>query len=198
MYRLIPAAVLLAAVAVPSLFAEEAGKDQKDEKDVPAVLDFEMKTLDGKDVDLSKYHGKVVMIVNVASECGATPQYEPLQELYETYKDQGLVVLGFPCNQFGAQEPGTAAEIKTFCTENYGVTFDMFSKVDVNGENAAPLFKFLTSEETNPGHSGKIGWNFEKFLISRDGKVVARFKTPVAPDSDEVVKAIKAELEKKS
>ena len=198
MYRLLPAAFLLAAVAVSSLFADDANKDQQDKKDVPAVLNFEMKTLDGKEVDLSKYKGKVVMIVNVASECGATPQYEPLQELYETYKDQGLVVLGFPCNQFGAQEPGTAAEIKTFCTENYGVTFDMFSKVDVNGENAAPLFKYLTSEETNPGHSGKIGWNFEKFLISRDGKVVARYKTPVAPDADEVVKAIKAELEKKS
>lgn len=197
MQRLIPAACLLAAIAAAPLVAADADKNQQDQKDVPAVLDFKMKSLDGKEVDLSKYQGKVVMIVNVASECGATPQYEPLQELYETYKDQGFVVLGFPCNQFGAQEPGTAAEIKTFCTENYGVTFDMFSKVDVNGENAAPLFKFLTSEETNPGHSGKIGWNFEKFLISRDGKVVARFKTPVAPDSEEVVTAIKAELEKK-
>ncbi len=193
MQRVIPAAFLLAALAAPSLFAED-----KQDKDVPAVLDFEMKTLDGKEVDLSKYKGKVVMIVNVASECGATPQYEPLQDLYETYKDQGFVVLGFPSNQFGAQEPGTDAEIKSFCTENYGVTFDMFSKIDVNGENAAPLYKYLTSEETNPDHSGKIGWNFEKFLISRDGKVVARFKTPVAPDSDEVVKAVKAELEKKS
>lgn len=196
MQRVSPAAVLCAALAVPALFAADAEKDQ--DKDVPAVLDFEMKSLDGKTVDLSQYEGKVVMIVNVASECGATPQYEPLQDVYETYKDKGFVVLGFPSNQFGEQEPGTDDEIKTFCTENYGVTFDMFSKVDVNGENAAPLFKYLTSEETNPGFSGKIGWNFEKFLIGRDGKVVARFKTPVEPDAEEVVKAIEAELAKKS
>jgi glutathione peroxidase len=103
-------------------------------------------------------------------------------------------VLGFPCNQFGEQEPGTAEDIKEFCTENYGVTFDMFSKIDVNGESAAPLYKYLTSEDTNPGFSGPIGWNFEKFLVNREGKVVARFKTPVEPDSEEVVKAIEAEL----
>ena len=172
--------------------------DEKKDGDTPAVLDFKMKSLDGKDVDLSKYKGKVVMMVNVASQCGATPQYEALQDLQEAYKDQGFVVLGFPCNQFGAQEPGSAEEIREFCTDNYGVTFDLFSKIDVNGDEAAPLYKFLTSEETNPGLSGKIGWNFEKFLISRDGKVVARFKTPVKPDSEEVVKKVEEEIKKKS
>ena len=191
MHRLIPAALLLAGLMVlPSLGEDPAAND----KDTPAVLDFEMKSLDGKKVDLSKYEGKVVLIVNVASQCGATPQYEPLQGLYETYKDKGLVVLGFPCNQFGEQEPGSAEDIQEFCTENYGVTFDLFSKIDVNGENAAPLYRYLTSKDTNPGFSGPIGWNFEKFLVSREGKVVARFKTPVEPDSEEVVKAIEAEL----
>lgn len=170
--------------------------DEKKEGGTPAVLNFQMKSLDGKEVDLSQYKGKVVMIVNVASQCGATPQYKALQDLHKTYKDKGFVVLGFPCNQFGAQEPGDAGEIREFCTKNYGVTFDLFSKIDVNGDNAAPLYKFLTSEETNPGFSGKIGWNFEKFLIGRDGKVVARFKTKVEPDAEEVVTKIEAELKK--
>lgn len=181
--------VLAAAVAA-------AAADEKKAGDTPAALNFQMKSLDGKDVDLSKYKGKVVMIVNVASQCGATPQYKALQDLQTTYKDKGFVVLGFPCNQFGAQEPGDAGEIREFCTKNYGVTFDLFSKIDVNGDNAAPLYKFLTSEESNPGFSGKIGWNFEKFLIGRDGKVVARFKTKVEPDADEVVTKIESELKK--
>lgn len=163
---------------------------------VPAVLDFKMKTLSGKDVSLSKYQGKVILVVNVASKCGATPQYEPLQKLHETYKDKGLVILGFPCNQFGKQEPGSALQIQEFCTSNYGVTFDMFSKIDVNGEGAAPLYKFLTSEQSNPGNAGPIGWNFEKFLISSEGKVVQRFKTGVQPDSEKVTAAIQKELAK--
>jgi glutathione peroxidase len=183
------------AVAAASVVAIA---DDKKEGDTPAVLNFKMKALDGKEVDLSKYDGKVVMIVNVASQCGLTPQYKMLQDLQEAYKDKGLVVLGFPCNQFGEQEPGTATEIREFCTKEYGVTFDLFSKIDVNGEKAAPLYKFLTSEETNPGKSGKISWNFEKFLVSRDGKVVARFEPKVEPDSDEVVKAVETEIKKKS
>jgi glutathione peroxidase len=181
--------LLLASAAVVTA-------DDKKDGETPAVLNFEVQSLDGKKVDLSKYKGKVVMIVNVASQCGLTPQYEALQDLQETYKEQGLVVLGFPCNQFGEQEPGTSTEIREFCTSKYGVTFDLFSKIDVNDENAAPLYKFLTSEDTNPGFSGKINWNFEKFLISRDGRVVARFKPPVEPDSEEVVKAVEAELGK--
>lgn len=171
--------------------------EDKKEAAVPAALNFTVKDIDGKDVPLSNYQGKVVMIVNVASQCGATPQYAALQDLQKAYKDEGFVVLGFPCNQFGQQEPGSAEDIKKFCTSNYNVTFDMFSKIDVNGEKAAPLYKFLTSPETNPQHAGKIGWNFEKFLIGRDGKVVARFKTGVQPDDAQVLDAIKAELAKK-
>jgi glutathione peroxidase len=160
------------------------------------VLSQKMKSLDGKNVDLSKYEGKVVLIVNTASQCGATPQYADLQKLHEQYKDHGLVVLGFPCNQFGKQEPGTDAQISEFCEENYGVTFDMFSKIDVNGDAAAPLYKYLTSEKTGLDDTGEVKWNFEKFLISRSGEPVARFRTRVKPDSPEVVQAIEAELKK--
>ncbi len=173
-------------VAVPVCAAEK----------VPAVLNFKMKTLDGKEVSLSKYQGKVVLIVNVASRCGLTPQYEALQKLYETYQDKGFVILGFPCNQFGKQEPGTASQIKQFCTSNYGVTFDMFSKIDVNGPDAAPLYKFLTSKQTDPDHAGRIRWNFEKFLISKEGKVVARFAPAVKPDDPKVIAAIEREIAK--
>jgi len=163
----------------------------------PDALNFKMKSLDGKDVDLSKYNGKVVLIVNVASYCGNTPQYKPLQQLHEKYSDKGLAILGFPCNQFGAQEPGGAADIASFCKDNYAVTFDLFDKVEVNGKGAAPLYKYLTSKETDPKFAGKINWNFEKFLVGRDGQVVARFAPGLKPDSAEVVKAIEAELAKK-
>lgn len=166
------------------------------EKEGTEVLNFEMNSLAGKPVSLKDYQGKVVLIVNTASKCGATPQYRPLQRLYEKYQDQGLVVLGFPCNQFGAQEPGTARDIQEFCTANYGVTFPMFAKVDVNGDNAAPLYKLLTSKKTDPKFSGRIRWNFEKFLISRDGQIVNRFATAVDPDNEDVIKAIETELAK--
>ena len=169
--------------------------DQK-ETTMGDALSFKMESLAGKEVDLSKYRGKVVLMVNVASECGATPQYAPLQGLYEKYADEGLVVLGFPCNQFGGQEPGSAKQIQEFCTQNYGVTFPMFSKIEVNGESAAPLYKYLTSKETNPEFAGPISWNFEKFLINREGEVVARFKTPISPAEQDVVEAIEAELAK--
>ncbi len=197
MMRFVAAALLLSCVASVTT-ADEKKEPVKKEAAVPAALNFTVKSLDGKDVDLAKtYQGKVMLVVNVASQCGATPQYAPLQDLQKTFKDDGLVVLGFPCNQFGQQEPGSAEEIQKFCTSKYNVTFDMFSKIDVNGEKASPLYKFLTGAETNPKFAGKIGWNFEKFLIGRDGQVVARFKTGVEPDSDEVVAAIKKELEKK-
>ncbi len=183
------ALLLMAGVAL----AADKGTEKKKGK----VLDQTMKSLDGKPVDLKKYDGKVVLIVNVASQCGLTPQYSALQKLHEKYKDQGLAILGFPCNQFGKQEPGTSIEISEFCTENYGVTFDMFEKVVVNGDEQCPLYKFLTSETTNPGMSGKIAWNFEKFLIDREGNVVKRFPPRTKPESDMVVKSIEAELEKK-
>ncbi len=161
------------------------------------ALSFTMKTLDGKAVDLKKYEGKVVLIVNVASKCGLTPQYKELQAIYEKYKDSGLVVLGFPCNQFGKQEPGDATEISTFCSKNYGVTFDMFEKVDVNSSTACPLYKFLTSQDTKPKGKGDITWNFEKFLLNKKGEVVARFEPRTKPDDKQIVAAIEKELQAK-
>lgn len=154
------------------------------------VLGHTMKSLERKPIELSRYQGKVLLIVNVASRCGATPQYEPLQNLYEARAEDGLVVLGFPCNQFGSQEPGSAAEIASFCEKNYGVTFPMFEKIKVNGEDAAPLYQYLTSREAAPADPGPVRWNFEKFLVGRDGEVIARFRTGISPDSPEVVAAI--------
>lgn len=164
-----------------------------------APLNVEMKTITGKDVNLAKkYEGKVVMLVNVATKCGNTPQYAQLQALHKKYAEQGLAIVGVPCNQFREQERGTDAEILAFCTETYGVEFDMMSKVDVNGENAVPLYKYLTSKESNPKFGGDITWNFEKFLFSRDGQVAARFAPRTKPDAADVVKAIEAELAKKA
>ena len=153
-----------------------------------------MQSLSGQPTDLGKFKGKALLIVNTASQCGATPQYAKLQDLHENYGEKGLAVLGFPCNQFGAQEPGSATEIAQFCSANYGVTFDMFAKIDVNGKDAAPLFAYLTSDDSGLEDSGKVNWNFEKFLVSRDGKVLARFRTSVEPDSPEVVKAVEDAL----
>jgi glutathione peroxidase len=142
-------------------------------------------------VNLAKYRGNVVLMVNVASQCGYTPQYEGLQALHKKYAGQGLRILGFPSNDFGAQEPGSNQEIADFCKKNYGVEFDMFSKITVLGANKAPLYKTLTS---TPGFTGEVAWNFEKFLVGRDGKVIARFKSPVEPQSPEMTKAIEAAL----
>ena len=161
------------------------------------VLDHEVKNLSGEKADLSEYKGKVVMIVNVASRCGATPQYAALQDLHDTFSDEGLVVIGFPCNQFGKQEPGTSDEIRDFCTTKYNVTFPLMQKIEVNGDNAAAIYKELTATPTQPKKSGPIGWNFEKFLIGRDGKVVARYATSTEPDAPEVIEQIKKELAKK-
>lgn len=160
-------------------------------------LAFRVESLDGKEVDLAKYRGKVLLIVNVASRCGLTPQYEQLQAMHEKYSKQGLAVLAFPCNQFGQQEPGTPAEIRSFCRVNYKVSFDLFAKIDVNGPDASPLYKHLTALGTQPKGSGKITWNFEKFVVGRDGRVVARFAPKTKPDAPEVRKVIEAELAKK-
>ena len=180
------------AVLVPAVPA-----DEKEDKKVAPALNFKMKGLDGKEVDLSKFQGKVVMIVNVASECGNTPQYKQLEELYEKYGKDGFVVLGVPANDFGKQEPGTDAEIAKFCADNYGVKFPMLSKVVVKGKDICPLYKYLTSKDTNPKFGGDVPWNFEKFLIGRNGEVVGRFKHSTQPDAPEVVKAIEAQLKKK-
>jgi glutathione peroxidase len=163
---------------------------------VPDVLNFTMKSLAGQPVNLSKYQGKVVLIVNVASECGFTYQYEGLQALHKKYAAQGLTILGFPSNDFGAQEPGSDADIQQFCKSNYGVEFDMFSKVTVLGGNKVPLFQHLTSNSSNPKFSGEISWNFEKFLIARDGQIIGRYKSPVEPQSRELTGAIEAALAK--
>lgn len=158
-----------------------------------SVHEFKVQSLDGADVNLADYKGKVLLIVNVASKCGATPQYEQLEALHEKYGDKGLVVMGFPCNQFGAQEPGTPKEIREFCTSKYNVKFPLFSKIDVNGENQSPLYDYLKKSSADQAN---IGWNFEKFVIGKDGKVVSRFKTRTRPDAEEVVKVIEAELAK--
>jgi glutathione peroxidase len=154
-----------------------------------------LKDIDGKDTSLKAYAGKVVLAVNVASKCGNTPQYAELQSLYTKYKDQGLVVIGFPCNDFGAQEPGSNEEVKEFCTKEYQVTFPMMDKVHVKGPEQHPLYKEL-SGPTSP-FPGNVKWNFGKFLIDRDGKIAARFEPGVQPDSAEVTKAVEAALAKK-
>ena len=153
-----------------------------------SVHEFTLNSIDGKPAPLSAYQGKVVLIVNVASRCGFTPQYAGLEALYEKYKDRGFVILGFPANNFGAQEPGTNEEIKTFCSSKYNVTFPMYSKISVKGDDKAPLYQFLTAT------GGEIQWNFTKFLVDKDGKVVARFEPKVTPESAEVAGAIEKAL----
>jgi glutathione peroxidase len=189
---------LLAVVALtgcaPSNVTEKVA--EKEATKVSKPLSFTMKSLDGEDIDLAKYEGKVVLVVNVASKCGLTPQYEQLQALHEKHSEAGLAVLGFPCNQFLSQESGTAEEIKEFCRVNYGVSFDMFAKVEVNGDSACDLYKNLTALNTKPVGAGKISWNFEKFIIGRNGQVVARFSPRSKPDDAELLKVIQAELTK--
>ena len=157
------------------------------------LYSYTLNSIDGKPAPLAEYKGKVVLIVNVASQCGYTPQYSALEAIYEKYKDQGFVILGFPANNFGAQEPGTNEEIKTFCTRKYSVTFPMYSKISVKGADQAPLYAYLT-KETGAGIAGDIKWNFTKFLVDRDGKVVQRFEPAVTPDSKDVTTAIEKQL----
>ena len=176
-----------------SIGCSQAAGGTKQDK---TALRFQMKSLEGEDVDLAKYAGKVVLVVNVASRCGYTPQYEQLQQLHEKYGEKGLAVLGFPCNQFLGQEPGTSEEIREFCTTNYGVTFDMFAKVDVKGDNACDFYRFLTSLDTQPKGAGNIGWNFEKFVLDRNGFVIARFGSGTKPNSAEMTSVIERELAK--
>src|SRR5262249_26159534 len=161
-----------------------------------SVQEFSMKRIDGKSVPLSDFKGQVMLIVNVASQCGYTYQYEGLEKLYETYKSQGFVIAGFPANNFGEQEPGTDSEIQTFCKSKYGVTFPMFSKISVAGGDQAPLYRFLTDRGANSKTGGEIQWNFTKFLIDRDGKVIQRFEPAVEPQAQEVISAIEAALKK--
>jgi glutathione peroxidase len=158
------------------------------------IYDTPLHTLQGEATSLGDYRGKTLLVVNVASKCGLTPQYEGLERLQKTYGDRGFSVIGFPCNQFGAQEPGSAEEIAAFCSATYGVTFPMMEKVDVNGDDRHPVYQELTAVADADGESGDIQWNFEKFLVSGDGTIVQRFRPMVDPESPEVVDAIEANL----
>jgi glutathione peroxidase len=158
------------------------------------VYDFTLKNSKGQDVKLEEFRGKVVMLVNVASKCGYTPQYDGLQKIYERYRERGFTILGFPANNFGAQEPGTNEEIQEFCRINYGVTFPVFAKISVKGDDKHPLYKYLTERETNPEFAGEIKWNFNKFLVGRDGRIVARFDSADKPEDAKVTQAIEHAL----
>lgn len=185
---------VLAGLAAVAVVAAAAGADDKGGAKVSGPLGFKMQGIDGKDVDLGQYKGKVVLLVNVASECGYTPQYKGLQELYEKYGKDGLVVIGVPSNDFGRQEPGTNADILKFCQTSYKVTFPLLAKVAVKGKDKVPLYAYLTSKDTDPKFAGEVGWNFEKFLIGRNGQVVGRFKSGVEPTAEELVQAVQKEL----
>jgi glutathione peroxidase len=198
-------AAALVVFQVRKVIAKDAIKDVvKDPSSAPVTpgsttqpsgpLDFAVKDIDGKDVRLADFKGKVVMIVNVASKCGNTPQYAGLEKLYKTYKDQGFVILGFPANNFNHQEPGTDLQIKQFCTGKYDVTFPMMSKISVKGDDQAPLYKFLTEQQTDGEFAGDIDWNFAKFLVDRNGNVMARFAAGTKPDTKLVTGAIEKAL----
>jgi glutathione peroxidase len=171
-----------------------AGSDGVGKGTAKTVYDFTLKNSKGQDVKLEEFRGKVVMLVNVASKCGYTPQYDGLQKIYERYREQGFTVLGFPANNFGAQEPGTDEQIQEFCRINYGVTFPVFSKISVKGDDKHPLYKYLTERETNPAFAGEIKWNFNKFLVGRDGRILARFDSADKPEDAKVTQAIEQAL----
>jgi glutathione peroxidase len=160
-----------------------------------SFYDFDARTIDGEERSLDDYRGRVLLVVNVASKCGLTPQYAALERVHRKYAQRGFSVLGFPCNQFAGQEPGSDAEVREFCSTRYDVTFPLFSKIDVNGAGRAPLYAWLTSQATKPDPGGDVAWNFAKFVIDRNGAVRARFAPPVAPDADEVLAAIDRALE---
>ena len=190
-FALAISAALLASAPLGMVSAQSASKRPA------SVLDFTMKDIDGKDVPLTKFQGKVLLIVNTASQCGYTPQYKGLQAIYQKYKDQGFEILAFPANEFGAQEPGTDDQIKQFCSSNYKVSFPLFSKIVVKGKGIHPLYAFLTEQTTDPKHAGPIPWNFAKFLVNRKGEVISRFQPGVKPESAELSGAIEKALAEK-
>jgi glutathione peroxidase len=169
----------------------------KEETHMTSIYDFRVADIDGNDVNLADYRGKVLLIVNVASKCGFTPQYKGLQKLYSQYKDRGFEILAFPSNDFMGQEPGTNEQIKTFCQLNYQVGFPLFSKISVKGGSIHPLYRFLTEKSTNPKFAGSITWNFNKFLIDRKGNIVNRFDSKTEPQNPEAIKAIEEALQEK-
>ncbi len=184
--------VTFAAIKNGETSAENRSETKEVKTMTKKIGDFKVKDIDGKEVDLSIYEGKVVLIVNVASKCGYTKQYNGLEAIYNKYKDQGLVILGFPCNDFGGQEPGTNDEIKEFCSTKFSVTFPMMDKVSVLGDNKTPLFAYLTDNSVTG--TKDIKWNFEKFLINKKGEIVERFVSKDEPESEKVTKAIEAQL----
>jgi glutathione peroxidase len=192
---LLPSFAAFAALSVLSAVSIVSAQDAP--KKPTSVLDFRVKDIDGKDVDLAKYKSKVLLIVNTASQCGYTPQYKDLQAIYEKYKPRGFEVLAFPANEFGSQEPGDNPQIKEFCSTNYKVGFPLFSKIVVDGPGIHPLYTFLTSEQTNPKLAGKIPWNFTKFLVNRKGEVIDRFQPADAPLSEKVTGEIEKALAEK-
>ena len=181
-----PIMALMVFLATTAMFAANAG----------SIYDFTIKSIDDQPVSLKSYSGKVVLLVNVASKCGFTPQYAGLEALYEKYKDRGFVIIGVPANNFAQQEPGTNAEIKTFCSRKYNVTFPMMAKVSVLGDDETPLYRFLTDKSVDPKFGGDIKWNFTKFLFDRHGNLISRFEPPVTPDSTEVQSAVESALGK--
>jgi glutathione peroxidase len=189
-------ALALTSTYLPSAFMQ-SNLIAEEAKEAGPALAFSMKNINGESVDLKKYAGKVVVFVNVASQCGYTKQYDGLQKIYDQYKDKGLAIIGVPCNQFGKQEPGSNKEILAFCSSKYNVTFDMMEKVAVNtagSDKACELYQYLTSQDASPAGKGNVKWNFEKFVVGRDGKVVARFASKDAPDGKEFVAAIESAL----
>ena len=194
MKKLLLGAVALMAVSAVALFLVKANDAPVKKGGSKSVYEFTLKNSKGKDVKLDEFRGQVVMLVNVASKCGYTPQYDGLQKIYEQYKGRGFTILGFPANNFGAQEPGSDEEIQEFCRINYGVTFPVFSKISVKGEDKHPLYKYLTEKESNPDFAGEIKWNFNKFLVGRDGRVLARFDSGDKPEDAKVTQAIEQAL----
>jgi len=193
--NLLPAFVVLAGAVAFASVAVVAAADSG--KKPGSVLDFHVKDIDGKPVDLATFQGKVLLVVNTASQCGLTPQYKDLESIYEKYKGQGFEILAFPANEFGKQEPGSNEEIKEFCSSKYKVSFPLFSKIVVYGKGIHPLYDFLTSESTNPKFAGEIPWNFTKFLVNRKGEVIARFDPRMKPSSESVTGAIEKALAEK-
>jgi len=199
MVRKLLAFAVAAGVGVVALAKPGDVKDTvKEPTKMPAksggALDFTVKTIDGQEKKLSDYHGKVVLLVNVASKCGLTPQYTALESTYEKYKDKGFVIIGFPANNFGSQEPGTNEEIRQFCTSKYNVTFPMMSKISVKGGDKHPLYKFLTEGKAGEDFAGDIEWNFAKFLVDRNGNVIARFGSRTTPDAPQLTAAVEKAL----
>ena len=188
------AAVAVTAFARPGDIKDTVKEPTKVSQKQGSPLDFTVKTIDGQEKKLSDYKGKVVLLVNVASKCGLTPQYTALESTYEKYKDQGFVVIGFPANNFGSQEPGSNEQIKEFCTSKYNVTFPMMSKISVKGDDKHPLYKFLTEGKAGEDFAGDIEWNFAKFLVDRNGNVMARFGSRTTPDSPQVTEAVEKAL----